>query len=100
MPFKASFDYKLQEELPQKRNFLCHVSIALIGRFITQEFSRIVVHPLLNILDVLFAVESNVCAFWDKTSNKAIGIFITASLPESYRDERNSRLSFFPRFYT
>ena len=68
--------------------------VALIGSFITQEFSRVVVHPLLNILDVLFAVESNVCTFGDKASNKAIGIFITASLPESYKGERNSRLSF------
>ena len=68
--------------------------VALIGSFITQEFSRVVVHPLLNILDVLFAVESNVCTFGDKASNKAIGIFITASLPESYRDEHNNRLSF------
>ena len=68
--------------------------VALIGSFITQEFSRVVVHPLLNILDVLFAVESNVCTFGDKASNKAIGIFITASLPESYKGEHNSRLSF------
>ena len=68
--------------------------VALIGSFISQKFSRVVVHPLLNILDVLFAVESNVCTFGDKASNKAIGIFITASLPESYKGERNSRLSF------
>ena len=70
--------------------------VVLIGSFITQEFSRVVVHPLLNIFDVLFAVESNVCTFGDKASHKAIGIFITASLPESYKGERNSRLSFSP----
>ena len=64
---------------------------ALIGSFIPQEFSRVVVHPVLNLLDVLFAVESNVCAFGDKASNKAIGVFITASLPESCKGGRNSR---------
>ena len=83
--------YKLQEELPQKRNFLCRVLVALIGSFISQKFSRIVVHPLFNLLDLLVTILINVCSFWDKTPNKTIGIFITAALPESYRDEHNQQ---------